>query len=53
MIELTDDFRDLLVELADAGADFVVLGGHAVAKRAAKRQQDRADVEGLEKLRGR
>lgn len=31
MIELPDDFRDLLVELADAGVDFVVLGGHAVA----------------------
>lgn len=31
MIELCDDFRDLLVELADAAADFVVVGGHAVA----------------------
>ena len=31
MIDLPDDFRDLLVELHDAGADFVVLGGHAVA----------------------
>lgn len=31
MIELPEDFRDLLVELADAGAEFVVLGGHAVA----------------------
>jgi hypothetical protein len=31
MIELPDDFRDLLLELADAGADFVVVGGHAVA----------------------
>lgn len=31
MIELPDDFRDLLIELHDAGADFVVLGGHAVA----------------------
>jgi hypothetical protein len=31
MIELFDDFRDLLVELHIAGARFVVLGGHAVA----------------------
>ena len=31
MIELPDDFRDLLVELADASADFMVVGGHAVA----------------------
>ncbi len=31
MIELPDDFRDLLVALSDAGAEFVVLGGHAVA----------------------
>jgi predicted nucleotidyltransferase len=29
--ELFDEFRDLLVELADAGADFAVVGGHAVA----------------------
>ncbi|MEO7034973.1 MAG: hypothetical protein ABI548_13775 [Polyangiaceae bacterium] len=31
MIELFEDFRDLLVELHKAGARFVVLGGHAVA----------------------
>jgi hypothetical protein len=31
VIELPDDFRDMLVELCDAGADFVVVGGHAVA----------------------
>lgn len=31
MIELFDDFRDILVELHEAGARFVVLGGHAVA----------------------
>ena len=31
MMDLHDDFRDLLIELADASADFVVLGGHAVA----------------------
>ncbi len=28
---LPEDFRDLLVEFHDAGADFVVLGGYAVA----------------------
>lgn len=31
MIELFDDFRGILVELHEAGARFVVLGGHAVA----------------------
>jgi hypothetical protein len=31
VIELPQDFRDLLVELCDAGAAFVVVGGHAVA----------------------
>lgn len=31
MIELPDDFRDLLLELADAGVQFVLVGGHAVA----------------------
>lgn len=31
MIGLPTDFRDLLLELADAGAEFVVLGGYAVA----------------------
>lgn len=31
MIELPADFRDLLVEFHDAGAEFVVVGGHAVA----------------------
>ena len=31
MIELNDDFRDLLVALHDAGARFVVVGGYAVA----------------------
>ena len=30
-IDLPDDFRDVLIALADAGAAFVVLGGHAVA----------------------
>lgn len=31
MIELPDDFRGLLLALCDAGAEFVVVGGHAVA----------------------
>ena len=31
MIELPEDFQDLLVELHDAGAAFVVVGGYAVA----------------------
>ena len=31
MIELPEDFRDLLLALHDAGAEFVVLGGYAVA----------------------
>ena len=31
MMELPEDFRDLLVELSDAGAEYVVVGGHAVA----------------------
>lgn len=31
MIELPEDFRDFLYELVDAGAEFVVVGGHAVA----------------------
>lgn len=31
MNELPEDFRDLLIELADAGAEFVLVGGHAVA----------------------
>jgi len=29
--ELVDDFRDLLIELADAYADFAVIGGYEVA----------------------
>lgn len=31
MIDLPKDFSDLLIELGDAEADFLVLGGHAVA----------------------
>jgi predicted nucleotidyltransferase len=31
VIELPEDFRDLLISLADEGAEFAVVGGHAVA----------------------
>jgi hypothetical protein len=31
VIELVEDFKDLLIELADAEADFVLIGGYAVA----------------------
>lgn len=44
MIELPDDFRDLLIELADAGAEFVVLGGHAVAFHGHPRATKDLDV---------
>lgn len=44
MNELPRDFRDLLVELADAGADFVVLGGHAVAFHGHPRATKDLDV---------
>jgi hypothetical protein len=44
MTELLEDFRDLLVELADAGADFVVIGGHAVALHGHPRATKALDV---------
>jgi hypothetical protein len=44
MIELPDDFRDILVELHDAGAEFVVLGGHAVAYHGHPRATKDLDV---------
>jgi hypothetical protein len=44
MIELPQDFRDLLVELANAGADFVVVGGHAVAFHGHPRATKDLDV---------
>ena len=61
MIELPPDFRDVLVELVDAGAAFVVIGGYAVAfhghvramiknKRASGRPQDIADATVLESI---
>jgi hypothetical protein len=44
VIDLPDDFRDLLIELYDAGADFVVLGGHAVAYHGHPRATKDLDV---------
>jgi predicted nucleotidyltransferase len=44
LIELPEDFRDLLIELADAGAEFVVLGGHAVAFHGHPRATKDLDV---------
>ena len=44
MMELTDDFRDLLIELADAGADVVLVGGHAVAYHGHPRATKDLDV---------
>jgi len=44
MIELYDDFRDILVELHHAGAHFVVLGGYAVAFHGHPRATKDLDV---------
>src|SRR6478735_3831400 len=44
MIELFDDFRDILVELHNAAARFVVLGGHAVAFHGHPRATKDLDV---------
>jgi hypothetical protein len=44
VIELPEDFRDLLVELHDAGAEFVVVGGHAVAFHGHPRATKDLDV---------
>src|SRR5262245_47057771 len=44
VIELPDDFRDLLVELARAQAEFVVVGGHAVAFHGHPRATKDLDV---------
>ena len=49
MIELPEDFRDLLLALCDAGADFVVVGGHAVAFHGHPRATKDLDVA-LEKF---
>ena len=44
MIELPEDFRDLLLALSDAGAEFVVVGGHAVAFHGHPRATKDLDV---------
>jgi hypothetical protein len=44
VIELPEDFRDLLVELHDVGAAFVVLGGYAVAFHGHPRATKDIDV---------
>lgn len=44
MIELPEDFRDLLIELADGEADFVLVGGHAVAFHGHPRATKDMDV---------
>lgn len=44
MIELPDDFRDLLLALVDAGAEFVLVGGHAVAFHGHPRATKDMDV---------
>lgn len=44
MIDLPTDFRDLLVELRDAGAEFVVLGGYAVGFHGHPRATKDLDV---------
>lgn len=44
LIDLPEDFRDLLIELHDAGAEFVVLGGHAVAYHGHPRATKDLDV---------
>jgi predicted nucleotidyltransferase len=43
-VKLPDDFRDLLVHLTDAGADFIVVGGHAVARHGHVRATKDIDV---------
>jgi hypothetical protein len=44
LIELVQDFQDLLIELADAGAEFVVVGGYAVAYHGHVRATKDLDV---------
>jgi predicted nucleotidyltransferase len=44
VIELPEDFRDLLIELADNGAEFVLVGGHAVAFHGHPRATKDMDV---------
>lgn len=44
MIDLPSDFQDLLIELHDAGVEFVVIGGHAVAYHGHPRATKDLDV---------
>jgi hypothetical protein len=44
VIDLPQDFRDVLIELHDAGAAFVVLGGHAVAYHGHPRATKDLDI---------
>jgi hypothetical protein len=44
VIDLPEDFRDLLIALHDADAEFVVLGGHAVAYHGHPRATKDLDV---------
>lgn len=44
MIELPEDFRDFLIELVDAQAEFVLVGGHAVALHGHPRATKDLDV---------
>jgi hypothetical protein len=44
MVELPQDFRDLLVELADAEAEFAIVGGYAVAFHGHPRATKDLDV---------
>lgn len=41
---LNDDFRDLLVELADAGVEFVIVGAFALAFHGAPRASGDIDI---------
>lgn len=43
-LDLPDDFRDLLVELTDAEAEFVLIGGWAMAVHGRPRATDDIDV---------
>jgi hypothetical protein len=44
MVDLPEDFRDLLLALCDAGAEFVLVGGHAVAFHGHPRATKDLDV---------
>ncbi len=44
VIELAEDFQDLLIELHDAGAEFVIVGGYAVAFHGHSRATKDLDV---------